>query len=124
MMALTRRLALKILNLTTQLASPGARDWANAMFREMDFIENDWTSLRWAIGSTRIIFKRRDVPLANASDIPRAAQSLTKKIRRRTVGGYAVTLLEIGAFGSRPEPDAAVEITLTLQFCSIGVNSG
>jgi hypothetical protein len=94
-----RRFALKILNVTVRLASPGARDWANAMSRELDFIENDWTALRWAVGSTKIVFKRRDVPLADPSDIVWAGQSLMKKIRRRTLGGYAVTLSEAAIFG-------------------------
>ena len=46
-----RRLALKILDTVVRFASPGAQDWAKAILREMDFIENDWTALLWALGS-------------------------------------------------------------------------
>ncbi len=98
-MAPSRRLALKILNAVVRFASPAAQDWAKAMLRELDFIENDWTALLWAIGSTRILLKRGDVPVADLSDIPRVAQHLTKKIRRRTLRGCVVTLGESVAFG-------------------------
>jgi len=98
-MATSRRLALKLLNAVVRLASPAAQDWAKAMLRELDFIENDWTALLWALGSTRILLKRGDVPVADLSDIPRVAQSLTKRIRRRTLGGCLITLGETVAFG-------------------------
>ncbi|MFZ0759312.1 MAG: hypothetical protein WAM69_05115 [Candidatus Sulfotelmatobacter sp.] len=82
-----------------RFASPGAQDWAKAMRREMDFIETDWTALLWALGSTRILFTRRDVPVANLSDIPRAAQNFTKKTRRRTLSNCAATLATSVVFG-------------------------
>ena len=32
--------------------SPGlSREWANAMLREIDFVEGDWSALQWALGS-------------------------------------------------------------------------
>ena len=46
-----RRFALKILNTVARWSSPGTRDWVAAMSREMDFIENDWAALWWALGS-------------------------------------------------------------------------
>lgn len=93
-------MALKILNSVVRFASPGTKDWANAMLREMDFIENDWSALLWALGSTRILLKRRDVPVSSLADVPRAAQNFTKKIQRRTRSGFVVTLFESLAFGS------------------------
>ena len=80
-MTMIRRLALKVLNAAARHAAPGTRDWVTAMSREMDFIENDWAALWWALGSTRILFKRQHVPLADLSGVPRAAQCLVNRIR-------------------------------------------
>lgn len=52
------------------LASPGCKDWAAAQARELTFIPNDWTALRWAIGSTRVLLDRRDVPTGSRSEFP------------------------------------------------------
>ncbi|HXM60044.1 MAG TPA: hypothetical protein VN950_04250 [Terriglobales bacterium] len=94
-----RKFAMKVLNAAARHAAPGTRDWVNAMSREMDFIENDWAALWWALGSTRILFKRQYVPLADLSGIPRAAQCLTKTVRRRTISGLVITLTEAVFFG-------------------------
>jgi hypothetical protein len=83
-----------------QFASPGTKDWAKAMLREMDFIESDWSALLWSFGSTRILFRRRDVPVTSVGDVPRAAQNFAKKIQRRTRSVFIVTLFESVCFGS------------------------
>jgi hypothetical protein len=98
-MTMIRRLALKVLDAAARHAAPGTRDWVTAMSREMDFIENDWAALWWALGSTRILFKRQHVPLADLSGVPRAAQCLAKSIRRRTLIGGVVALTEAAFFG-------------------------
>jgi hypothetical protein len=36
---------------------PTAQDWANAMLRELDFIESGWAALFWALGSTTAIYR-------------------------------------------------------------------
>jgi hypothetical protein len=56
-MSVTRRLALRLLHAVARHASPESQDWANAMLRELDFIENDWAALFWALGSTTAIFR-------------------------------------------------------------------
>jgi|HubBroStandDraft_5_1064220.scaffolds.fasta_scaffold27685_4 hypothetical protein len=98
-MTMIRRLALKVLDAAARQAAPGTRDWITAMSREMDFIENDWAALWWALGSTRILFKRQHVPLADLSGVPRAAQCLAKSVRRRTLIGGVVALTEAAFFG-------------------------
>ena len=95
-----RRFALKVLNFAARYAAPGTREWVAAMSREMDFIENDWAALCWALGGTRILFKRQYVPLADLSGVPRAAQCLRKTVRRRTMTGLFITLGEGAAFAS------------------------
>jgi len=42
-------------------ASPGCKDWAEGLAREVEFIENDWRALGWAIGSMRVLLDRRGV---------------------------------------------------------------
>jgi hypothetical protein len=98
-MTTIRKLSIRILNAVIRLAAPATQDWAAAMLRELDFIENDWTALRWASGSARILFTHQDLPLANLTEIPRAAQRLKRKVWRRTLVGYVTTLGEIAAFG-------------------------
>jgi hypothetical protein len=98
-MTTARRLALRILNIVVRFASPGAQDWAKAMLREMDFIENDWTALLWALGSTRILLWRRDAPLAELCDVPRAARRFQKQISRRNLREYAASAFVIVGVG-------------------------
>ncbi len=50
-----RRFAARVLNATIRRARPDVRGWAQAMLREMDFIESDWSALSWAIGSVRSV---------------------------------------------------------------------
>lgn len=103
-MTTARKLALKISNTILQLAPSGAEDWAKAMLREIDFIENDWVALLWALGGTRILLRlkprchSRDIHLTAVADIPHAAQILTNKVRARTLS-VVVTMFESVAFG-------------------------
>jgi hypothetical protein len=97
-MTMIRRLALKVLNTAARHAAPGTRDWVTAMSREMDFIENDWAALWWALGSTRILFRREHVPLADLSAVPRAAQCLINVIRVRTRNGCVAMLIVFAAY--------------------------
>jgi hypothetical protein len=103
-MTTARRLALKISHTVLRMASPGAEDWAKALLREMDFIENDWAALLWALGGTRILLRiksrcsPREVPVTGVADIPRAAQNLAGKVRARTLS-IVVTVFESVAFG-------------------------
>src|ERR1700674_2178308 len=52
-----RRLASRLLGAVVRHSSSHSQDWANAMLRELDFIESDWAALFWALGSTTAIFR-------------------------------------------------------------------
>jgi len=52
-----RRFATRLLNVVTRHSSPESQPWGRAMLRELDFIANDWTALRWAFGSTTALFR-------------------------------------------------------------------
>jgi hypothetical protein len=56
-MSTVRRLAAKLLRMVIRHWSDESQDWANAMLRELDFIESDWAALLWALGSTTAIFR-------------------------------------------------------------------
>ena len=56
-MSAARKLASRLLRAVARLSSAESQDWANAMLRELDFIENDWAALFWALGSTTAIFR-------------------------------------------------------------------
>jgi hypothetical protein len=67
-MTVIRRLALKISNEVMIWASPGSKEWAEGLAREVEFIESDWAALHWAIGSTRVLLDRRDAPIGSLDD--------------------------------------------------------
>jgi len=95
-----RRLASAILTAAVRRASPGVREWGNAMLREMDFVESDWDALFWALGSATALFKYLEAPMSDSSAVFSKMQALMKKIHRRTLGGYAVCFMVIVSFGS------------------------
>jgi hypothetical protein len=52
-----RRMATRLLTFVVRHTSSQSQEWANAMLRELDFIESDWAALFWALGSTTAIFR-------------------------------------------------------------------
>lgn len=70
-MALIRSLALRTLNAAVRRTRPEFRDWGLAMLREMDFIENDWAALFWAIGSVKSLTSSRKGNDACSANQPR-----------------------------------------------------
>jgi hypothetical protein len=68
------------------------------MLREMDFVEGDWAALFWALGSATALLKHLEAPMSDPSAVLSKMQALVKKIRRRTLKGYAVCLFAIAGF--------------------------
>lgn len=56
-MGAPRKLAAALLRGVLRLAPVESRDWALAMLRELDFIEGEWASLFWALGSATAILR-------------------------------------------------------------------
>jgi hypothetical protein len=56
-MGAPRTLAAKLLRAVVRLAPRESRDWAFAMLRELEFIESEWGTLFWALGSTTAILR-------------------------------------------------------------------
>jgi hypothetical protein len=93
-----RNLALKILHAVVRWAPPGAGEWPDAMLREVDFIENDWMAVSWALGSTRLLFTRQ-AGHDQLGSLSRRMEDLTRKVRRRTGGGFALASTETFLYG-------------------------
>jgi hypothetical protein len=69
-MSLIRRLALKISDEVVRYASPGCKEWAEGLAREVEFIGSDWAALAWAIGSTRVLLDRREARIGSDTTAP------------------------------------------------------
>lgn len=51
-MSSIRTMASRLLNAMVEHLPAKSRTWGNAMLRELDFVESDWSALFWALGST------------------------------------------------------------------------
>jgi hypothetical protein len=81
-MTLVRSLALKISDTVVRFASPGCKDWAEGLAREVDFIDRDWAALVWALSSARVLFDYRETPVDSLYELSRVAKRFAE-IRRR-----------------------------------------
>src|ERR1700733_685532 len=77
-MTVFRRLALKIEGFVVRNASPGSKEWAEGLAREVDFIQNDWSALGWAFSSVRVLFDYRPPPIRSFSDLTIAAEKFAE----------------------------------------------
>ncbi len=102
-MALIRTLALRALNAVVRRTRPEVRDWGLAMLCEMDFIENDWAALFWAIGSVKSLTSSR-----KGSDIMRV-QRINHVSGRVLILLAVVALITVisGYFGPRQVDEGA-----------------
>jgi hypothetical protein len=88
-MTLVRKLALSISNRVVRWSSPGCKEWAEGLEREVAFIEKDWAALAWAIGSLRVVPVRLQAPIGSLAEVPAAAMKLVETMR----GGYGMWLV-------------------------------
>jgi len=77
-----------------------ARDWGLAMSREMDFIENDWAALFWAIGSVKALASSR-----KGSDIMHVQQINRVSSRAIIVLSLVALLAVLSGYFQAPQPD-------------------
>lgn len=105
-MPAVRRLASRLLLAVARHAPVECRDWANAMLRELDFIEGDWAALFWAMGSTTAIFRYSGCGL---------------KAWFRKYSGYeeALTMKDLGKQIAGLLLGVAMAVALT--FCALGI---
>jgi hypothetical protein len=80
-MTLVRGLAVRISGVVVWWASPGCKEWAEGLEREVAFIESDWRALGWALGSMRVVLDRREEPMGSLADVPKTAQLFVERAR-------------------------------------------
>jgi hypothetical protein len=84
-MTLIRKLALKVSDTVVRFASPGCKEWAEGLAREVDFVESDWGALLWALSSARVLFDYREAPVDSLYELSRVAQRFAEVTRRGNI---------------------------------------
>jgi hypothetical protein len=77
-MTLVRRVVRKISGAVVRYASPGCKEWAEGLAREAEVIPGDWVALWWALGSTKVLFNRREAPLRSLADVAERARRFSE----------------------------------------------
>lgn len=95
-----RTIATSILSIAIRHAAPEPRDWGKAMLREMDFVENDWEALFWAVGSVSAILRGVDVPVTDLTPLRLRAQNFENWTRRCNMLAGSLHSLELAVLGS------------------------
>ena len=67
-MSVIRQLAIWISAMVVRWASPGSKEWAEALAAEVWFVEGDWSALGWALSSLRVLLRYRRAPLMSLED--------------------------------------------------------
>jgi hypothetical protein len=125
-MTYLRGLALKISNTVVDYASPGSKEWAEALAREVAFVEGDWAALGWALGSVRILFRYKKAPIRSFADLSSVAQKFAeaKRINQNSLGimllGFVCTYT-LGFSDARSWPEHTGGILIALGLFSLGI---
>jgi hypothetical protein len=80
-MTVVRKMAFKISALVIRFSSAGNKEWAAGVAGEIDFIENDWKALAWAMGSLRVLLDRKPAPIRSLEDFEILKQKYVKSKR-------------------------------------------
>jgi len=105
MLSLLRRAASRVLHFIVRHSPAESRRWGDAMLREMDFVDDDWAALCWALGSTVAISRRSLMQrLRNARDSDAwSVNGFRRWLPRVSVGiaaAAAILTLSIGALST------------------------
>jgi len=92
-----RTIARRLLAAMVQHSSAESRNWADAMLREMDFVESDWPALRWALGSTTVlcrlaVSRRIRMCFPQARSLKEMAKQLPAMLAGVAVAGAVLTV--------------------------------
>ena len=101
----TRKLASALLKTALRHSGTESHCWAEAMLRELDFVESDWAALRWAVGGTTALLRhsasrRGSSWLTSALGPEGEPASARKKALGAVLGvGLAGAMLALGVCG-------------------------
>jgi len=90
-MSLVRKSADRIAGLVVRYASPGSKEWAQAIESELLYIESDWRALGWALSGVRVLFDRQPAPLRTIADLDAEVQKYAERRRHAMNNGWLVT---------------------------------
>ena len=90
-MSLVRKSADRIAGLVVRYASPGSKEWAQAIESELLYIESDWRALGWALSGVRVLFDRQPAPIRTIADLDAAVQKYAERRRHAMNNGWLVT---------------------------------
>src|SRR5580692_3580648 len=92
-MSFVRKAADSTAGLVVRCASPGSKEWALAIERELASIENDWRALAWALSGTRVLFDTQPAPLPAIADLDAEVQKYADRRRHAANNGFLITNL-------------------------------
>ena len=95
-MSLIRKAASRWLTVMSRYLPAPGREWANAMLREVDFVEGDWPALLWTLGSTAALCRYSISLELGALNKNRREQLSTKRMARSMfamLGGAAAAVI-------------------------------
>ena len=90
-MSLVRKSADRIAGLVVRYASPGSKEWAQAIERELLYIESDWRALGWALSGVRVLFDRQPAPIRTLADLDVEVQKHAERRRHAMNNGWLGT---------------------------------
>jgi hypothetical protein len=98
-MTLARKLASRISAFVARHASPGWKEWAEGMTREVAYVEGDWAALLWATGSLRVLLEPREAPIRSVAQVPALARKFVENARKGTSNMAALSMLPMPLAG-------------------------
>jgi membrane protein YdbS with pleckstrin-like domain len=119
-----RRTALSLAEITDRFASSGQKEWARAILHELEFIESDWTALRWAASGCQILFKpyKAHIPLRSLLELPALTEkleALLKKRARIVLGIFAIQTIWFAYFAQFLKPWPIMRLGCALIYASV-----
>ena len=94
-MSLVRKSADRIAGLVVRYASPGSKEWAQAIESELLYIESDWRALGWALSGVRVLFDRQPAPLRTIADLDVEAKKHAERRLHAVNNGWLVTYVRL-----------------------------
>jgi hypothetical protein len=90
-MSFVRKTADRIAGLVVRYASPGSREWAQAIESELLYIESDWRALGWALSGMHVLLDFQPAPLRTLADLDAEVQKHAERRRHAVNNGWLIT---------------------------------
>lgn len=123
-MTLVRRVARKISGTVVRYASPGCKEWAEGLAREAEVIPSDWAALWWAMGSTKVLFNRREAPLRSLADVAEKARRFSEIQFKGRVSNWLPLLFAFNYLLRLPNSGGGLEAVGCRLVCAGGLLMG